>query len=418
MDVNILSESPDSEHGDQAPSQGTVRCMDTKGCTCSRAWIEISQAALERNVAFLYSRLPGSCRLMPAVKAQAYGHGAVIVSRLLNRLGVDAFCVACASEGVALRDAQVTGKILILGYTSPADYPYLVSHDLIQTVADYSYAQELNRFGQAVRVHIGIDTGMRRLGIRCESMDEIKAVYRMENLTVDGLYTHLPVSDSALAQDRAFTERQIHAFYRVVDELKSQGFPCPSLHLLASYGIMNLLQNRNGHNGFSSIPDSMLAADYVRPGIALYGMLSTAGDSNLWQDSLSPVLSLKARVASVRTLYAGESAGYGLTFTAAKDMKIATLSIGYADGLPRALSQGNGSVLINGCKAPIIGRMCMDQTLVDVSEIPHIQAGDIAVIIGKSGLLEITAGHLAGQCGTITNEILSRLGERLDRIIV
>lgn len=392
---------------------GEICSTAAKSHPRSRAWIELNAAALEHNVNFLRSRLPQFCRLMPAVKAEAYGHGAVIISRQLNRLGVDAFCVACVSEGISLREANIQGDILVLGYTAPDDFPLLCRYRLIQTVTDYSYARKLNRFGQKLHVHIGIDTGMHRLGIRCEEMDEIKEVYGMENLVIDGLFTHLPISDSPLPQDRAFTYGQVQAFYRLTDTLKRQGYPCPALHLLASYGILNLLQGKN-----ELVPDTLLAADYVRPGIALYGVLSTEEDSRAWQDSLLPVLSVKARVASVRMLYAGESAGYGLAFTAKENMRIATISIGYADGLPRALSHGNGSVLIDGCKVPVIGRICMDQTLVDVSMVPQVQAGDIAVVIGKSGASEITADHLAGQCGTIANEILSCLGPRLERILV
>ena len=391
-----------------------------------RAWIELDSEALAHNVDFLRSRLPERCRLMPAVKAEAYGHGAVLIARQLNRLNVNAFCVACLSEAVALRKAGIKGKILILGITPPEDFPLLKRYQLTQTVVDYSYAQTLNRFGQSLPVHIGIDTGMHRLGIRCENLEEIMNVCEMSNLVIDGFFTHLSASDSLRPEDRAFTDSQVQAFYQVIDILKSHGYPCPGLHLLSSYGILNLLQEKEkpekylrrsaASHGISNRTE--LAADYVRPGIALYGLLSTEADSNVWRDTLQPVLSLKAKVISLRPLYAGEAAGYGIAFTARHDMQIATISIGYADGLPRELSYGIGSVLINGAKAPIIGRICMDQTLVDVSNVPNIKTGNTAVIIGKSGELEITADHLAEQCGTITNEILSRLGARLDRIMV
>lgn len=393
----------------------------------SRAWIELDGAALEHNVNFLRSRLPENCRLMPAVKAEAYGHGAVLISRELNRLGVDAFCVACLSEGIQLRRNGIKGEILVLGYTSPEDFPLLYRHQLAQIVLDYPYAQALNRFGKTLHVHIGLDTGMHRLGIRCENPEQIKEVYRMEHLIIDGLFSHLCTSDSPLPEHRAFAEKQIRAFHQTIALLKKEGYPCPGLHLLASYGILNLLRTDSGQNVPSSREDTApqnawepkeLAGDYVRPGIVLYGILGTGSDSLLWKDSLRPVLSLKAKVASVRPLYAGEAAGYGITFTAKQDRKLATISIGYADGLPRELSCGKGSVLINGCKAPIVGRICMDQLSADVSEIENIQAGDTAVIIGKSGKFEITAGQLADQCGTITNEILSRLGGRLERILV
>ena len=303
----------------------------------------------------------------------------------------------------------------------------LRSFRLSQTVTDHPYALTLNRFGKAIHVHIGIDTGMHRVGIRCENLEEIAQVCGMENLIIDGLFTHLPASDSPLPQDRAYTRRQITAFYQVVTALRQKGFPCPGLHILASYGIMNLLrgwadtlagQENSSEKSGENFSDEMLAADYVRPGIILYGLLSTETDSRKWAGTLRPVLSLKTRVASVRLLHAGEPAGYGLAFTARRDTPIATISIGYADGLPRALSHGNGSVLIHGCRAPIIGRICMDQTLVDISAVPHVQTGDEVVVMGTSGSLEITAGQIAAQCDTITNEILSRLGTRLGRVLV
>lgn len=429
-----------------------------------RAWIELDSAALEQNVAFLRSLVPERCRLMPAVKAEAYGHGAVAIARLLNNMGLDAFCVACIAEGIALREAGIRGGILILGYTPPEDFPLLRRYHLTQTVVDYNYARLMNRFGNPLHVHLAIDTGMHRLGIRCENLDEIQSVCEMTNLSVDGYFTHLAVSDSLLPQDILFTEAQIQAFYQVIRFLRKKGYPCRGLHMLASYGILNLLSDKanpegygkktaelhaaeygpneadaegakSGHENTMAVSGSEseyreipvprtfpsaaeLAGDFVRPGIALYGILSNKADSNAWRSCLQPVLSLKARVASVRPLYEGEATGYGAAFTAKRDMRIATVSIGYADGLPRELSYGKGSVLINGYRAPILGRICMDQTIVDVSRIPRIQQGDTAVIIGKSGKLENTADSLATQCGTITNELLSRLGGRLDRIVL
>lgn len=390
----------------------------------SRAWIELDKDALAHNVAFLRSRLPEHCRLMPAVKAEAYGHGAVLISRQLNRLGVDSFCVACASEGIELREAGIQGEILILGYTAPEDFPLLRDFRLTQTVIDYPYARELNDFGQTIHVHIGVDTGMHRVGIRCERTEEIAAVYRMQNLAVDGIFTHLCASDSSHPDHRSFTRNQILAFYRMADLLQEQGCPCHGKHILASYGILNLLPDSSRQRKTSVSPmgnpdgqeSERLAADYVRPGIVLYGVLGSQTDLDMWKDSLRPVLSLKAKVASVRPLYAGEPVGYGITYTAERDMEIAAVTIGYGDGLPRELSGGRGSVLIHGRRAPIVGRICMDQTIVDVSSIPHVQAGDTAVVIGSSGALEITAGQIAEQCGTITHEILTGLAPRLNRI--
>lgn len=368
-----------------------------------RAWIEIDKKALEQNVRFLTSRLPATCRLMAAVKANAYGHGDVIISKELNRLGIRNFCVASLNEGIHLRKNHIKGDILILGYTDPKQFDLLRRYNLIQTVVDYSYAYKLNTYGRSLKVHLAIDTGMHRLGESAQSTDTIREILNMKNLDIQGFFTHLCASDGLDKKSRDFTKMQADIFDSMVRELRTAGYKIPRLHMLASYGILNYPH---------------LAEDYARCGIALYGVLGTEEDENPWRDSLSPVLSLKARVASVRDLDKGESAGYGLAFTAPSKMRIAALSIGYADGLPGNLSNMKGCVLINGKRAPIIGRVCMDQTLVDVSSIPDVCPGDIAVIIGRSGKDCIRASEVAASCGTISNELLSRLGERPERILI
>lgn len=368
-----------------------------------RAWIEIDKQALGQNVEFLQSQLPSDCRLMPAIKANAYGHGATLVARELAKLGIDAFCVAGVMEGVALRRAGITGEILVLGYTDPEQFPLLKRHHLMQTVVDYEYAQALNAYGRRLHVHIGVDTGMHRLGERSENINELCDIFKMEHLIIDGMFTHLSADDTMGQAEQDFTNAQVEAFYQVVDEIKKRGYRCPKLHLQSSYGVLNYPE---------------LSEDYARVGIALYGVLSTSDDTLKWRKELAPVLSLKTRVVTVRNLYAGESAGYGMQFTAKENMRIATLAIGYADGLPRALSGEQGYVLIHGRRAAIIGLICMDQAIVDVSGIPDVAEGDVAVIIGSEGGEEILASDLANACGTITNEILSRLGQRLERVVV
>lgn len=368
-----------------------------------RAWIELDRQALKNNADVLKSLLPPGCELMPAVKAEAYGHGGAIISRELNRMGIHSFCVACASEGVKLRRSGVRGTILILGYTHPQDFDLLRRWDLTQTVLDYPYALSLNSFGKKLKVHLGIDTGMRRLGERCENIDRICEIFQMENLKIKGIYTHLCAADDSSDRGMEFTEKQIRSFYGTIGRLRDRGIVCPKVHMLASSGILNYPK---------------YAGDYARVGIALYGVLSTSADWEKCGLPLKPVLSLKARVTSIKNMYQGEHAGYGLDFTAQRNTKAAVLSIGYADGLPRCLSNGAGSVLINGRRAPVIGRICMDQTTVDATDIPDLQVGDEAVLIGRSGSEEITAMDLAGQAGTITNEILSRLGSRLERILI
>lgn len=395
-----------------------------QGERCSgkeRAWIELSRENLARNVEVLQSllmpeqmqyaaeciekadRQPRNTRqtfpqLMPAVKADAYGHGAVLIAKALQNIGIGAFCVACAEEGAELRRNGITGDILILGYTHPEAFYLLKKYRLIQTVVDYRYGKLLNGYGKKIRVHVGIDTGMHRLGERSEKIKEIGRIFRLENLQVEGIFTHLGADETKDPAERAFTKRQGEAFYGVLEKLEKQGVSDLKTHLLASYGLLNYPE---------------LGGDYVRVGIALYGLLSDEEAGESCPVKLYPVLSLKARIAVVKDLYRGESAGYGLDYIAGEDKKIAVLAIGYADGLPRCLSEGRGRVLIHGQSAPVIGRICMDQTIVDVTGIPGVRAGESAVVIGRSGGEEITAYEIAKEAGTITNEVLSRLGRRL-----
>ncbi len=385
---------------------GIHRAFDNKSgkrpSPTNRAWIELDMVALQKNVRFLQSKLPEGSVLMPAVKADAYGHSAVLISRELNRLGINHFCVACIDEGVELRRNGVKGEILILGYTHPDAFPILARYKLTQTVIDYAYACQLNNYGRKLHVHIGIDTGMHRLGTRSENIDDIISIFNMRGLIIDGMYTHLSISDSLFPRAKAFTRNQAECFYETIDRLTASGYKVPKIHLQASYGLLNYPE---------------LGGDYARVGIALYGVLSAKEDTDKYSNLLAPVLSLKTRVASVRTLQKDESAGYGMAFTAAKETKIATLSIGYADGLPRNLSNGVGSVLINGHKAKIAGRICMDQTIIDVTDVPYVTPGDIATIIGISGNEAISVTEIAEETHTITNEVLSRLGSRLARIV-
>lgn len=380
---------------------------DNAGYAMDRAWIELDRAALKRNVEFLKNRVPKNCELMPAVKAQAYGHGAVPITRELESLGINSFCVACVDEAVELRRAGVKGMLLVLGYTHPKQWELLLRYGITQTVVDFGYAVRMNDYGirhhRKFHVHVGVDTGMHRLGESSENIDNICRIMDMKNLKVDGIFTHLSADDTLEQKDVDFTKMQVGEFETLKRELTDRGYTLPKTHISASYGVLNYPE---------------LEGDYARVGIALYGVLSTVEDEKQWEDRLSPVLSLKARVASVRELNRGECAGYGMAFTAQKTMRIATLAIGYADGLPRELSLGKGYVLIDGKRAPIIGRICMDQTIVDVSDIDGVKAGNIAVIIGTSKTECIRASQLARESGTITNETVSRMGVRLKRVIV
>ena len=362
----------------------------------SRAWIELDREALGWNLGLLRDRLPKGCGLMPAVKANAYGHGMALVARELEALGVSAFCVAAAQEGAELREAGVSEEILILGYTCPQWASLLSQYRLTQTIPDLAYATALDSQGWKIPAQLKIDTGMRRLGVDSGDLRDMAGVFACKNLEITGAFTHL-----CAPEDEDFTLAQGQAFFSAVNYLRSMGFPLPKAHLLSSYGLLQYPQ---------------LGGDWARVGIALYGMLSTEEDTKACALPLRPVLSLKARVAQVKTLSPGETAGYGRRFRADRETRLATLSVGYGDGLPRSLSCGKGAVLLRGKKAPFAGQICMDQALVDVTGIPGVSPGDTAVVIGSSGTEEQTACQLAGQAGTIANEILSRLGPRLPRV--
>ena len=342
---------------------------------------------------------------MPAVKANAYGHGAVEISRALQKLGISDFCVASVEEGALLREAGITGQILVLGYTPVSKIDELCRYDLTQTIVDLDYARDLSALGRRVAVHVGVDTGMHRLGEDCGRIEKILRIFHLPNLNVTGVFSHLCASDGVSEEEREFTETQIARFAEVVAALRQNGITGFQTHLFGSYGILNYSR---------SCGESY---DYARAGIALYGVPSSPGDRVEAPVTLRPVLSLKAKIACVKTLRKGESAGYGLAYTAKEERIIAVISIGYADGVPRTLS-GRGHVLIRGKRAPVIGRICMDQMLVDVTGIADAVPGETAVLIGSSGEETISAAELAAEADTISNEILSRLGSRLTRLVL
>ncbi len=382
---------------------GRIRKTGRGPTRTGRAWCEISAANIRHNVETLRSILPENCAVMAVVKAEAYGHGAAAVARNLNSLGVRNFAVAALDEGIRLRKSGVAGDILVLGYTDPARARDLHRYRLTQTVLDASYAEALDGFGRPLSVHIKINTGMNRLGEASSNVTGTAAVFHMKNLRVDGIYTHLSVSDSREDGDAAFTKLQIERFYSLLEALEAEGVGIPKLHIQSTYGVLNY---------------PALKCDYARVGLGIYGVLSRLGDETVISPDFKPVLSLKARVALVRTVEKGEDVSYGREFTASKTSKIAVAAIGFADGVPRSLSSGKGSVLIKGRRAPIAGRVCMDQLMVDVTDIPDVKRGDVVTLIGTDGGETRRAEDVAEEAGTITNELLSRLGARLERIFI
>lgn len=371
-----------------------------------RAWIELDRSGLLHNLKEIQKIAGGGCALMPAVKANAYGHGAPQVSRILEEAGVTRFCVASVGEGIELREAGISGEILVLGYTHPSCFPELREYRLTQTVVDRSGADELDRYGCstgcAVPVHVSIDTGMHRLGERSENICRIAGMWELKGIRITGVFSHLCTADGESTGERAYTLEQIRRFSMVTEQLHCMGLSGFQTHLCGSYGILNYSEHR---------------FDCARPGIALYGVCSSMGDKTCVRADLRPVLTLKARVECVKELHSGEGAGYGLTYLARGERRIAIVSAGYADGIPRELSN-RGTALVKGKRVPVIGRICMDQLTLDVTDVPEIIPGDEAVFIGRCGGQTLSAEEMAETAGTITNEILSRLGGRLERMVV
>lgn len=365
-----------------------------------RAWMEINLKNLQHNIAALQGVMPKHCECMAVVKADAYGHGAIPVSRCCNQMGIQAFAVATLAEGMQLRKKGVQGHILILGYTDPAKAKQLKRYELTQTIIDFAYAQALNQYGYKLPVHIKIDTGMHRLGTDAEEVEKIATLFHLEHLEVKGIFTHLCVADSQGQEQVAFTEEQIQRFYQLLGALREKGVTIPKIHIQSTYGLLNY---------------PTLTCDYARIGIGLYGTLSTWGDTTKVQPDLRPVLSLKARVALIRAIKAGEWVGYDRAFQAKRHSFIAVITMGYADGWPRQLSWGHGFVLCKGQRVPIIGRICMDQLIVDITDVQQIKVGDVVTLLGQDGQEEITAAEIAWQAQSIANELLSRLGSRLPK---
>lgn len=378
----------------------TISVMKPQTFEKNRAWLTIDTSNLLYNVKELQGIMKGDCKLMAVVKANAYGHGSVETAASLNNAGIKNFAVATLNEGIELRLSGIRGEILVLGYTDVSYARELKEYRLTQTVVDYSYGMELESKKIPVNIHIKIDTGMHRLGMESEDMERIKEIFSFKYLNVTGMFTHLCAADSRSLEDIYFTEKQTESFYRLVDELKVIGIKVP-VHVQSSYGLLN----------YNELP-----CDYARIGIAMYGCLSSAKDKTVIMPELKPVLSLQSRLVLIRNIPAGESVGYGRVYQPSEDRTIGILSIGYGDGYPRELSEGKGEVLIKGVKVPVIGRICMDQLMIDITGMQGIKRGDIATLMGGSANEMIPADEVADSAGTIANELLSRLGNRLPRI--
>ena len=368
-----------------------------------RTWAEIDLNALVHNFKILKEK-SGNAKIMPVVKANAYGHSACAVAPILQQHGADYFAVSNIEEAIELRNLEIIKPILILGYTPVNMVNDLCDHNLTQCVYSKEYAQELSKKAVenevAVNVHIKLDTGMSRLGFDCRSdalsgIDDAIECAKLQGFNFGGVFTHFANADCDLDKRDGFTEEQYSRFSKAVNQFKKANLPPSIIHCCNSAA---LLLDDDKHS------------DLTRAGIALYG-LSPSSDMDLKED-LIPVMTVKSVVSMVKEINAGDTVNYGRTFKADKKMKIATVTAGYADGYPRLLSN-KGYVLINGKKANIIGRICMDQMSVDVSDIPDVKMGDEVILFGK----ELKVDVLADICGTINYEIICGISPRVPRII-
>lgn len=366
-------------------------------------WAEINLDTIATNTKNI-KKLIGDKELIAIVKADCYGHGAVDVVPTLLESGASRLAVAMLTEAVELRENNINAPIVILGYTPLYLGEELINYDIEQTVYDLDYAKELSKialsFNKKAKIHIAIDTGMGRIGFLPgdDTVKIINEVCNLEGLEVIGIYSHFSTSDE---KDKSYANEQLFKFKKVIADLKALGIEIPLKHISNSGAIIDM-------------PETYLNG--VRPGIILYGYYPSKEVSN---DNLSvkPALTLKAKVAHVKELHKDMYISYGKTFKTNKKTIVATLPIGYGDGYPRALSE-NAKVIVNGKFASILGRICMDQCMIDVTDIENVKTGDEVIILGEEGDLKFNADDMAEALGTINYEILCRIKSRIPRVYI
>lgn len=372
-----------------------------------RTWAEIDLDILESNFAAIRAVTHKKSKILAVVKADAYGHGADVVAPLLDRAGADYFAVSNIEEAAGLRRAGIQKPILILGFTPPELAGDLIRLSVTQAVFSLPYAKSLAEnaaaAGGRLKIHIKLDTGMGRIGFLCDdenvekSAAEILKAASFSALDPEGVFTHFAVSDDI---ENGFTKIQFNRFMRMTELLAGKGLRFKLRHCCNSAGILN---------------DPDMHLDMVRPGIILYGLVP---DVNMpMAIGLKPALSLKSVISHIKTLPAGATVSYGMTFTAERGSRIATVPAGYADGWSRSLSN-RGEVLVNGRRAKIVGRVCMDQFMADVTNIPDAAVGDTVTLIGRDGAETVTMDEIAGLMGTINYETACLIGKRVPRVFL
>ena len=372
----------------------------TAASTLLPTYATVNLAALAHNLSRIKRYLSPGCEVMAIVKANAYGHGAVECAQTLARQGIGRFAVASLDEGIALRQAGISTSIVVLGALFEQQILDLVAHRLTPVVSDGrllpALAKAADSHSARYPIHLKVETGMGRLGLSPEELLSLLDDPLLRSpLQVEGMMTHLADADGA---DSAFTERQLGAFHAMLEQIRTRGLNIPLVHSANSAAIVRF-------------PESHFSL--VRPGIMLYGYHTLP--ASVSAPELKPVLSLRTTIVQLRTIPRGGTVSYNRTFVAKRPTRIAVLPIGYADGYSRRLSN-RGSVLIQGRRAPIVGLVCMDMIMVDVTDLAQLQVGETAILIGQQGQESIWADEVADWIDTIPYEVLCGIGSRVPRL--
>lgn len=364
------------------------------------AWIEVDLDAVRYNYRAVRSIVGDKTKICAVVKADAYGHGVMEIAGTLSDEGADYFAVAILDEAIELRKMGITKPILVLGPMMPGQAPYILRYDLTQTVCSIEMAEELSmeafRRRKSVKIHIKVDTGMGRIGIGFE--DAVAVIGRIRDLPyleTEGIFTHFATADSP---QKEYVREQWERFRQVIKDLKLQGVEIPIAHAATSATIIDLPE---------------MKMDMVRPGLMLYGLYPHPSQKS--KVSLKPALTFKARISYLKDITRRSGISYGRKYIAGVGEKIATLPLGYADGIRRMLTN-TGEVLIGGKRCPMVGTVCMDHIMINVTDLDEVSRFDEAVLIGKQGNGEISADEIAEKLDTIHYEVLSCLGKRVPRI--
>ena len=369
------------------------------------AWVEVNLNNLDYNIKNIKEKAPGR-RIIGVIKADAYGHGAVKCAETLRENGVDTFAVATLQEAVELREAGATEKVIVLGLTPDLYVDTVVDYDLTPVVCDSENAKAISdealSKGKVVPGLIAVDTGMGRIGYLADEVEaavrDIKLISELKGFRIEGLFSHMATAD---ARDKSYSHEQESKFNNFYTELTRAGIDLPCRTLANSASIMEL---------------PTVLFDAVRPGIILYGCYPS-DEVDPMQLSIKPVMSVKANIVHLKDVPAKFSVGYGRKYISEKPSRIATIPMGYADGLPRPYSS-KAKVIVNGVLCPVAGNICMDQFMVDVSAVPNVKVGDQVIIMGSDGHISITADDIARATETISYEICCAFGQRLPKVYV